>query len=108
MSLVVGGRFRRAGELSRPGSDPFDPAQPEVRAAPSMRAGRQRPAAVYAAIGVDVDAARHALEVFEEKWGQQLSVIGQAWRAASEHGAFTPPSLAQTQSTTQGPDQVDP
>ena len=26
-----------------------------------------------------------ALEAFEEKWGQQLPVIGQAWRSAWEH-----------------------
>lgn len=31
------------------------------------------------------DAALHALEAFEEKWGAQLPVIGQAWRAAWEH-----------------------
>lgn len=34
---------------------------------------------------VDADAALRALEAFEEKWGQQLPVIGQAWRSASEH-----------------------
>jgi putative transposase len=34
---------------------------------------------------VDADAALHALEAFEEKWGQQLPVIGQAWRTAWEH-----------------------
>jgi putative transposase len=34
---------------------------------------------------VDADAALHALEAFEEKWEQQLPVIGQAWRAAWEH-----------------------
>jgi putative transposase len=28
---------------------------------------------------VDADAALHALEAFEQKWGQQLPVIGQAW-----------------------------
>jgi putative transposase len=47
---------------------------------------------IYTAI--DADAALHALEAFEEKWGQQLPVIGQAWRAAWEHVtpfmAFTP------------------
>jgi putative transposase len=47
---------------------------------------------IYTAI--DADAALHALESFEEKWGQQLPVIGQAWRAAWEHltpfMAFTP------------------
>jgi putative transposase len=31
---------------------------------------------------VDADAA---LVAFEEKWGQQLPVIGQAWRSAWEH-----------------------
>jgi putative transposase len=31
------------------------------------------------------DAAMVALEVFEEKWGAQLPVIGQAWRDAWEH-----------------------
>lgn len=34
---------------------------------------------------VDADAALLALEAFEEKWGQQLPVIGQAWRNAWEH-----------------------
>jgi transposase-like protein len=34
---------------------------------------------------VDADAALNALEAFEDKWGQQLPVIGQAWRAAWEH-----------------------
>ncbi len=34
---------------------------------------------------VDADAALLALEAFEEKWGQQLPVIGQAWRSAWEH-----------------------
>jgi putative transposase len=34
---------------------------------------------------VDADAALHALEAFEDKWGQQLPVIGQAWRNAWEH-----------------------
>jgi putative transposase len=29
---------------------------------------------------VDADAARAALEAFEEKWGERLPVIGQAWR----------------------------
>jgi putative transposase len=47
---------------------------------------------IYTAI--DADAALNALEAFEEKWGQQLPVIGQAWRAAWEHVtpfmAFTP------------------
>jgi len=38
---------------------------------------------IYTAL--DADAALHALEAFEEKWGQQLPVIGQAWRAAWEH-----------------------
>jgi putative transposase len=47
---------------------------------------------IYTAI--DADAALQALEAFEQKWGQQLPVIGQAWRAAWEHVtpfmAFTP------------------
>ncbi|HEY5044809.1 MAG TPA: IS256 family transposase [Solirubrobacteraceae bacterium] len=47
---------------------------------------------IYTAI--DADQALNALEAFEEKWGQQLPVIGQAWRAAWEHVtpfmAFTP------------------
>jgi putative transposase len=47
---------------------------------------------IYTAI--DADHALNALEAFEEKWGQQLPVIGQAWRAAWEHVtpfmAFTP------------------
>ncbi len=38
---------------------------------------------IYTAL--DADAALHALEIFEEKWGQQLPVIGQAWRTAWEH-----------------------
>ena len=38
---------------------------------------------IYTAI--DADAALLALEAFEEKWGQQLPVIGQAWRSAWEH-----------------------
>ncbi len=38
---------------------------------------------IYTAI--DADAAMHALEAFEEKWGKQIPVIGQAWRAAWEH-----------------------
>ena len=38
---------------------------------------------VYTAI--DADAAMHALEAFEEKWGKQIPVIGQAWRNAWEH-----------------------
>jgi putative transposase len=47
---------------------------------------------IYTAI--DADHALNALEAFEEKWGRQLPVIGQAWRAAWEHVtpfmAFTP------------------
>jgi putative transposase len=31
------------------------------------------------------DTALQALEAFEEKWGEQLPVIGQAWRDAWEH-----------------------
>jgi putative transposase len=31
------------------------------------------------------DAAMVGLEAFEEKWGQQMPVIGQAWRSAWEH-----------------------
>jgi putative transposase len=38
---------------------------------------------IYTAI--DSDQALLALETFEEKWGQQLPVIGQAWRDAWEH-----------------------
>jgi len=38
---------------------------------------------IYTAI--DADQALLALEAFEEKWGQQLPVIGQAWRDAWEH-----------------------
>jgi putative transposase len=38
---------------------------------------------IYTAM--NADAAMHALEAFEEKWGQQLPVIGQAWRAAWEY-----------------------
>ena len=34
---------------------------------------------------VDADHALLALEDFEEKWGQQIPVIGQAWRSAWEH-----------------------
>ena len=38
---------------------------------------------IYTAI--DSDHALQALEAFEQKWGQQLPVIGQAWRDAWEH-----------------------
>ena len=38
---------------------------------------------IYTAI--DADQALLALEAFEEKWGEQLPVIGQAWRDAWEH-----------------------
>ena len=38
---------------------------------------------IYTAI--DADGALVALEAFEEKWGAQLPVIGQAWRSAWEH-----------------------
>src|SRR5437763_6646214 len=38
---------------------------------------------IYTAI--DADTALLALEAFEEKWGAQLPVIGQAWRDAWEH-----------------------
>ena len=34
---------------------------------------------------VDADAALAALEAFEEKWGEQLPVIGQAWRNSWEY-----------------------
>ena len=34
---------------------------------------------------VDADAALTALEAFEEKWSEKLSVIGQAWRDSWEH-----------------------
>jgi transposase-like protein len=37
---------------------------------------------IYTAI--DADEALRALEAFEEKWGAQILVIGQAWRAAWE------------------------
>jgi putative transposase len=38
---------------------------------------------IYTAI--DADQALLALEGFDEKWGEQLPVIGQAWRDAWEH-----------------------
>jgi transposase-like protein len=38
---------------------------------------------IYTAI--DADTALLALEAFEEKWGAQLSVIGQAWRDRWEY-----------------------
>jgi putative transposase len=38
---------------------------------------------IYTAI--DADHALRALEAFEHKWGQQLPVIGQAWRDAWEY-----------------------
>jgi putative transposase len=38
---------------------------------------------IYTAI--DADTALVALEAFDEKWGAQLPVIGQAWRNAWEH-----------------------
>jgi transposase-like protein len=38
---------------------------------------------IYTAL--DADGALVALEAFEEKWGKQLPVIGQAWRSAWEH-----------------------
>ena len=38
---------------------------------------------IYTAI--NADAALNALEAFEAKWGQQIPVIGQAWRTAWEH-----------------------
>ena len=38
---------------------------------------------IYTAI--DADQALLALEAFEEKWGKQIPVIGQAWRSAWEH-----------------------
>jgi putative transposase len=34
---------------------------------------------------VDADAAQAALEAFEEKWGEKLPVIGQAWRNSWEY-----------------------
>jgi putative transposase len=34
---------------------------------------------------VDADAAQHALERFDEKWGQRFPVITQAWLDAWEH-----------------------
>ena len=38
---------------------------------------------IYTAI--DADAAMLALEAFDEKWGEKLGVITQAWRSAWEH-----------------------
>jgi putative transposase len=38
---------------------------------------------IYTAI--DADSAMLALEAFEDKWGAQLPVIGQAWRSSWEH-----------------------
>jgi putative transposase len=38
---------------------------------------------IYTAI--DADAARDALERFDQKWGKQLPIIGQAWRDAWEY-----------------------
>jgi putative transposase len=38
---------------------------------------------IYTAL--DADAAMVSLEAFEEKWGAQIPVIGQAWRSAWEH-----------------------
>jgi putative transposase len=38
---------------------------------------------IYTAI--DADTALQALEAFEEKWGAQIPVIGQAWRSAWEY-----------------------
>ena len=38
---------------------------------------------IYTAI--DADQALLALETFEDKWGQQLPVIGQAWRSSWEY-----------------------
>ena len=38
---------------------------------------------IYTAI--DADHAMLALEAFEEQWGKQLPVIGQAWRSSWEH-----------------------
>jgi putative transposase len=38
---------------------------------------------IYTAI--DADAALLALEAFDEKWGEKLGVITQAWRSAWEH-----------------------
>jgi putative transposase len=38
---------------------------------------------IYTAI--DSDAAMGALDAFEEKWGKQLPVIGQAWRSSWEY-----------------------
>jgi putative transposase len=43
---------------------------------------------IYTAI--DADQALHALEAFEEKWRQQIPVIGQAWRSAWEHVMSAP------------------
>src|SRR5579872_6107369 len=38
---------------------------------------------IYTAI--DADAALHALEAFDQKWGAQLPVITKAWRDSWEH-----------------------
>jgi putative transposase len=38
---------------------------------------------IYTAI--DADAAQHALEAFDEKWGKRFPVITQAWLTAWEH-----------------------
>jgi putative transposase len=38
---------------------------------------------IYTAI--DADQAQQALDAFEQKWGQQLPVIGQAWRESWEY-----------------------
>ena len=38
---------------------------------------------IYTAI--DADQAMVALEEFEEKWGEQIPVIGQAWRSSWEY-----------------------
>jgi putative transposase len=36
-------------------------------------------------IASNLDTALEALEAFEEKWGQQLPIIGQAWRSSWEY-----------------------
>ena len=62
---------------------PSDPAQPPVRPPPRTRAGRPRPQA-------DLHrhrrrAALHALEAFDEKWGERFPVITKSWLNAWEH-----------------------
>ena len=55
---------------------------PPLRPAPRARAGRPRPAPDLHA--VDADAAREALEAFDERWGGQFPPITKSWQDASE------------------------